>query len=58
MAPVAQRANQLISEVAKANGFSHVFRKEALVVSPDTDDLLPLVKKKIDAGAVAKPAAK
>jgi outer membrane protein len=58
MAPVAQRANQLIAEVAKANGFTYVFRKEALVVSPDTDDLLPLIKKKIDAGAVAKPAAK
>ena len=58
MAPVAQRANQLITDVAKANGYTYVFRKEALVISPDADDLLPLVKKKIDAGAAAKPATK
>ena len=58
MAPVAQRANQLITDVEKANGYTYVFRKEALVISPDADDLLPLVKKKIDAGAAAKPATK
>lgn len=58
MAPVAQRANQIIAEVAKANGYTYVFRKEALVLSPEADDLLPLVKKKIDAGAAPKPAAK
>ncbi|MFN5421765.1 MAG: OmpH family outer membrane protein [bacterium] len=58
MAPVAQKANQIIAEVAKANGFTHVFRKEALVISPDADDLLPLVKKKIEAGAAPKPATK
>ena len=55
MAPVAQRANQLISDVAKANGFTYVFRKEALVVQPDADDLLPLIKKKIE-GAPKPPA--
>lgn len=56
MAPVAQKANQLINDVAKANGFGYVFRKEALVVSPDADDLLPLVKKKIEAGSPKPPA--
>jgi outer membrane protein len=49
MAPVAQKANQLISDVAKANGYTYVFRKEALIVQPEADDLLPLIKKKIDA---------
>jgi outer membrane protein len=61
MAPVAQKANQLISDVAKANGYAYVFRKEALLVSPEADDLLPLVKKKIGGGAAPaapKPAAK
>ena len=58
MAPVAQKANQLITDVAKANGYTYVFRKEALVLSPDADDLLPLVKKKIDSGSAAKPATK
>lgn len=60
MAPVAQKANQLIADVAKANGYGYVFRKEALVVSPEGDDILPLIKKKLG-GTVApapKPAAK
>ena len=60
MAPVAQKANQLIADVAKANGYAYVFRKEALVVSPEGDDILPLIKKKLG-GVVApapKPAAK
>ncbi len=56
MAPVAQKANQLISDVAKANGFTYVFRKEALVVQPDADDLLPPNKKKIE--GAPKPAVK
>lgn len=56
MAPVAQKAQQMIADVAKANGYSYVFRKEALIVQPDADDLLPLIKKKIDGGA-PKPAA-
>ena len=59
MAPVAQKANQLISEVAKANGYAYVFRKEALIVSPEGDDILPLVKKKLGASAgVPKTPAK
>jgi outer membrane protein len=58
MAPVAQKANQLIVDVAKANGYSYVFRKEALIVQPEADDLLPLIKKKIQgAGAAPKPPA-
>jgi outer membrane protein len=56
LAPVAQKANSLISEVAKAAGYSHVFRKEALIVYPEADDLLPLVKKKLGPSAVTPPA--
>ena len=58
MAPIAQKASQLIADVAKANGYSYVFRKEALVVQPDADDLLPLVKKKLDGAGAPKPPAK
>ncbi len=61
MAPVAQKANQLIADVAKANGYAYVFRKEALVVSPEGDDILPLIKKKLGGAvtpAAPKPAAK
>lgn len=57
MAPIAQKANQLIADIAKANGYTYVFRKEALLVQPDADDLLPLIKRKIDGGA-PKPIAK
>ena len=56
MAPVAQKANQLINEIAKASGFTYVFRKEALVVYPEAEDLLPLVKKKISGPAPAPKA--
>lgn len=56
MAPIAQKANQLIADVAKASGYTYVFRKEALLVQPDADDLLPLIKKKIEGGAPKPPA--
>ena len=52
MSPVAQKATALITEVAKASGYTYVFRKEALLVQPDADDLLPAVKKKLGPTAV------
>lgn len=60
MTPVAQKANGLISDIAKANGYTYVFRKEALLVQPEADDLLPLVKKKLGPTAVTptKPPVK
>ena len=58
LSPVAQKANALINDVAKTNGYTYVFRKEALLVYPEADDLLPMVKKKLGPAAVtpAKPA--
>ncbi len=56
MTPVAQKATAMIQEVAKANGYTYVFRKEALLVQPDADDLLPAIRKKL--GVSASPAAK
>jgi outer membrane protein len=55
MAPVAQKAQALIQEVAKANGYTYVFRKEALLVSPEADDLAPLVKKKLGVTGATAP---
>jgi outer membrane protein len=55
MAPIAQKANQLIEDIAKANGYTYVFRKEALLVQPTTDDLLPLIKRKIEGGTPKPP---
>lgn len=58
MTPIAQKAKQLIADVAKASGYTYVFRKEALLVQPDADDLLPLVKKKLEGAGAPKPPAK
>lgn len=67
--PYFSRAFELISTVAKENGYTWVFKQDALMVAPPTDDLLPLVAKKlgvklpVGAGGLdkpdeAKPAAK
>jgi outer membrane protein len=61
MAPVVQKAQALINEVAKANGYTYIFRKEALMVYPESDDLSPLIKKKLGITTTApapKPAGK
>jgi outer membrane protein len=55
MAPVAQKANATIQDVAKASGYTYVLRKEALLVFPDADDLLPLVKKKLGITTASAP---
>lgn len=55
LSPVAQKANALISDVAKTSGYAYVFRKEALLVYPEADDLLPLVKKKLGPTAITPP---
>jgi outer membrane protein len=44
-APVQKIAFDAIQAVAKANGYTYVFNKETLLVSPASDDILPLVKK-------------
>lgn len=55
MTPVAQKANGLIAEVAKASGYGYVLRKEALIVQPDADDLLPAIRKKLGTASAAPP---
>jgi outer membrane protein len=45
--PIQKKAQETIQQVAKENGFTYVFQKEALLVSPTAEDLLPLVKKKL-----------
>ncbi len=37
-----------LNTVAKENGYSYVYSKEALLVAPPGDDLLPLVAKKLN----------
>jgi outer membrane protein len=47
MAPIQRKAADIVQTVAKENGYTYVFLKDALIVSPPADDLLPLVKKKL-----------
>jgi outer membrane protein len=56
MQPIVEKAVNTIKEVAKASGYTYVFAKDALLVQPEGDDLLPLVKKKL--GIADAPAAK
>jgi outer membrane protein len=46
-APIQKKALDAVQAVAKENGYTYVFVKEALLVSPPSDDLAPLVKKKL-----------
>jgi outer membrane protein len=48
MAPIQRKASDIVQNVAKENGYTYVFLKDALIVSPPADDLLPLVKKKLN----------
>jgi outer membrane protein len=45
--PIYKKAVENVQAVAKDNGYTYVFLKDALIVSPAADDLLPLVKKKM-----------
>ncbi|HWB94216.1 MAG TPA: OmpH family outer membrane protein [Puia sp.] len=47
IAPIQKKAVDAVNQVAKENGFSYVLTKEALLVSPPAEDILPLVKKKL-----------
>lgn len=46
--PIYRKAIEAIQQVAKENGYSYVYTKEALIVAPPADDLLPLVAKKLN----------
>jgi outer membrane protein len=48
MAPIQRKASEIVQTVAKDNGYTYVFLKDALLVSPPADDLLPIVKKKLN----------
>jgi len=48
MKPILDKARKAIQDVAKESGYAYVFTKEQLLVFPPGDDLLPLVKKKLN----------
>ncbi|MBQ7280461.1 MAG: OmpH family outer membrane protein [Bacteroidales bacterium] len=47
--PIIDRARKAIEEVAKENGYTYVFDSGVgtLLYSPESEDLMPLVKKKL-----------
>ena len=48
IAPINKKAYDAVQAVAKENGFTYVFEKEALLVAPPGEDILPLVAKKLN----------
>lgn len=45
--PLYKKAIDAVQAVAKENGYTYVYTKDALLVAPPADDLLPLVAKKL-----------
>src|SRR3954466_3214626 len=67
LGPINKKAYDAVQTVETVNGYGYVFEKEALLVAPPGDDILPLVAKRLNiklptaAGAptmAPKPAAK
>lgn len=48
IAPIRDKAMAAIKDVAKENGYSYVLDVNAVIVAPPGDDLLALVKKKLN----------
>ena len=46
--PIYRKAINAIQAVAKESGYSYVYTKDALLVAPPADDILPLVAKKLN----------
>lgn len=46
--PLYAKAINAIQAVAKENGYSYVYTRDALLVAPPADDMLPLVAKKLN----------
>lgn len=52
--PINKKAYDAVQAVAKENGYTYVFEKEALLVAPPGEDILQLVAKKLN---IKLPAA-
>ncbi|MGZ5190686.1 MAG: OmpH family outer membrane protein [Flavisolibacter sp.] len=46
--PVYRKVYAALQQVAKDGGYTHVFNREALLLAPNGDDLMPLVAKKLN----------
>jgi outer membrane protein len=45
--PIQKKLQAAIEDVAKENGFTYIFPREALIYMPPTSDIGPLVRKKL-----------
>jgi outer membrane protein len=52
--PIQKKLQGAIEEVAKENGYTYIFPREALIYMPPTSDIGPLVRKKL---GLKEPAA-
>ncbi|WP_205508400.1 OmpH family outer membrane protein [Longitalea arenae] len=48
LGPINKKAYDAVQAVAKEGGYGYIFEKEALLVAPPGDDILPLVAKKLN----------
>lgn len=55
--PVYTKVMKAIDDVAKEKGYAYVYNREALLVAPPADDLLPLVAAKLGVKVPAKAPA-
>ena len=55
--PVYRKVLAAINAVAKENGYAYVYTQDALIVAPPSDNLLPLVAKKLNLKIPTGPAA-
>src|SRR6476469_10736687 len=56
--PIQRKLQGAIQEVAKENGYTYVFPREALLVMPPADDIGPLVKKKLGVSQAQTPTTR
>ncbi|MBI1341895.1 MAG: hypothetical protein GC171_03060 [Terrimonas sp.] len=54
--PVYAKVMKAIEDVAKEKGYAYVYNREALLVAPPADDLLPLVAAKLNVKVPPKAA--
>jgi len=56
--PIYAKAVNAIQQVAKENGYSYIYTKDALLVAPPADDILPLVAKRLNLTIPTGPASR
>jgi outer membrane protein len=47
ISPIQKKAQEVIQNLAKENGYTYILAKEALLFYPSAEDLMPLAKKKL-----------